>query len=1150
MRKKLYNLFITSILLLSINIIACYDVGHDNTNLTGIEVSAGELSPVFSVDVVEYIVQVSNEIDQVEISAIAQEADQTIEINNVLTESAVPKLCQLNVGKNMIRIKVTAPNKESIKTYILYVKRADSNDITIHVQKPQSWQAVWMWFDQHRDGSWETSQLGQAPGEMEEYEPGWFRKVFPNTEQVEFVLNDGVTWDHKMGANPDDRNFTVSGDVWISVVQESETGHCLGEITKAEEPKTPKKNIIVYFEKPDNWQNAFIWFDENIDGVWETIELAQAPGNMYEYRPGWYKKKLDEVESAEFQFNDGVSLDNKVVKLDGSNYKILDNNQTVTEFIWITKDGVVHGKDPLSKTNEFIDGDNRAFVILENRDNGKREYTLSTNAELRDNIPLTKTVTFSENSNQPIIRTGHDMFDALYALAIEEVRQNSVEAITDGSFNNGNATDCSCFETGRLWHYVWTRDISYSVHLALASIDPTRAKNSLLYKISKRKDGSNIQIVQDTGSGGSYPISTDRVVWAIAANELLNYLEGNERSEFLETAYTAIVNTIEHDRKIVYDSKDGLYKGEQSFLDWREQSYPSWTAQNTLSLGVSKALSTNIGHYKIIDIASKLAKELGNSSTSDKYKNWAKNLKNSINSKLYIDEKKLYSTQIISDLSEIRVNKFDLLGEAFAVIFDIADSNQAKGIIESYPHTTKGAAVMHPQHAHHFTYHNRGIWPFVTSYWLKAAKKVKNAKVVDHNIYSLMRGSAINISNMENFEFITGNNADPAINSQRQLWSVAGYMSMVQDIVFGLEVKNNQIRFEPFVTKKLRNEIFSDTDKIELTNFKFKNKIINVKIKLPAKSSEREGYLNISKIKLNRKAIGSAFINSSSLKEKNNIEIILVDSATETGVINLLSNSSPLHWAPREPVISNIQITNNKIELVIDSNGESNVTYNIYRDGNLVETGFNGTNWIDSNSSDYTSKTYSYNVQSVNTAGNESFPSLSACYWGTGDKLQIVNAPDFGQVVGGDLVDNHGQWHYQNWGNRDHSIEIKNFVPGKTGEYFIQVYYGNGAGPINTGITCAVKKIEIRDSISGDLVVEDIIMMPHQSNWATWEESSIVNANLNSGRTYDIKIYENYDSINMSFFDHFSIYNGGPGGGNDPFNFVNIAAVKFLFMNP
>ena len=71
-----------------------------------------------------------------------------------------------------------------------------------------------------------------------------------------------------------------------------------------------------------------------------------------------------------------------------------------------------------------------------------------------------------------------------------------------------------------------------------------------MLKLSAHRDGTKPEIVQDTGTGGSWPISSDRVVWAMGAWELLAVLDGAERTAFRDLAYTAIVNTAEHDRLV------------------------------------------------------------------------------------------------------------------------------------------------------------------------------------------------------------------------------------------------------------------------------------------------------------------------------------------------------------------------------------------------------------------------------------------------------------------------------------------------------------------------------------------------------------------------------------------------------------------------
>ncbi|MGX9105176.1 hypothetical protein ACWTQZ_26190, partial [Escherichia coli] len=90
-----------------------------------------------------------------------------------------------------------------------------------------------------------------------------------------------------------------------------------------------------------------------------------------------------------------------------------------------------------------------------------------------------------------------------------------MDAIRDPAFDEGRPVPCECFQTGARWPYVWTRDVSFAADLALARLDPQRTRQSLQFKLSAARDGHTpgLFVAQDTGSGGSWPISSDRVVW-------------------------------------------------------------------------------------------------------------------------------------------------------------------------------------------------------------------------------------------------------------------------------------------------------------------------------------------------------------------------------------------------------------------------------------------------------------------------------------------------------------------------------------------------------------------------------------------------------------------------------------------------------------
>ena len=94
----------------------------DNT-LKGITLSKGELSPKFDPTVMDYSVQVGNEVEGLTISAKAAEDASTIEINNTpLNEDGTT--IQLPIGQSDVSLLVTAENGDE-KSYILHVVRAE-----------------------------------------------------------------------------------------------------------------------------------------------------------------------------------------------------------------------------------------------------------------------------------------------------------------------------------------------------------------------------------------------------------------------------------------------------------------------------------------------------------------------------------------------------------------------------------------------------------------------------------------------------------------------------------------------------------------------------------------------------------------------------------------------------------------------------------------------------------------------------------------------------------------------------------------------------------------------------------------------------------------------------------------------------------------
>lgn len=369
----------------------------------------------------------------------------------------------------------------------------------------------------------------------------------------------------------------------------------------------------------------------------------------------------------------------------------------------------------------------------------------------------------NDTQQYPSYTANNRISETLYNLSVDEMI-NLIEA--DGTWR-----------TGESWGGVWTRDISYSILLSVSYMRPDISMNSLMKKV---KDG---RIIQDTGTGGSYPVSTDRAVWSLAAWQI--YLVTGDK-EWLKTTYEIIKNTIIQDEQIAYDEVTGMVKGESSFLDWREETYPWW--MQPTDIYESECLGTNAVHYQTNKIAAKMASLLNDAENKIRFDNNARHIKDGINKHLWMDDKGYYAQYLYGRQHKIVSPRSETLGEALCILFDIADEERAQRIVSSVSQTTYGNSCIFPQIPNIDPYHNNGVWPFVQSYWMWASAKVGNETSVVESIAAIYRAAALFATNKENFIAQDGDYRTDT-NSNNMLWSIAGNLSIVHRLFFGITLR-------------------------------------------------------------------------------------------------------------------------------------------------------------------------------------------------------------------------------------------------------------------------------------------------------------------------------------------------------------------------
>lgn len=795
-----------------------------------------------------------------------------------------------------------------------------------------------------------------------------------------------------------------------------------------------------------------------------------------------------------------------------------------------------------------------------------RTFTLTSSQQQRDNKEKTRVI--SEDHQHPQVHSNSPLFDALFGLAIDDMKLDSVSAIRDYNYNNGESIACECFETGEKWNYVWTRDLAYAANLGLAHLDPQRVVNSLLFKTSGFRAGvtapehlpaDSLQIIQDTGSGGSWPVSTDRVTWALAAKSALQSLQGAEREAFFTKAYAALKGTVEADRAAVFDQSSGLYGGEQSYLDWRTQTYAPWIVNNLSRMAQSKALSTNVLHYSAVQLAADLALEAGDKKLAEKYQQWAAELKQKINETFWLNDIGLYSTMTTAAEDPAAIYKYDMLGNALAIISGIASEAQAQKIIATYPNTAMGVPVYYPQQPNIFVYHNRSMWPFVTAYALKAAVQVGNYAAADNAVQSLVRGSALNLSNMENLEWLTGKpyyDDGPEINSRRQLWSVGAYLGMSIETIFGVQHDDQGLVIKPFLTPQTL-ALLGGGKRASLDNLLFKHRKISVQLNLPQTSglpSQKTGVYDIAAVTLNGKPVVGAIGEAQLTADVNVIKVTFAGLSSKPQTITFADNVNPLShsdakvFSPEAPVLAGINNNGGKYTIAfsnVATQPADNLVYNIYKNGVLKARQIKAMSWTD----DETANTQVRNCFAVESeyisSGNRSHHSEPVCAEDAAQQIikvtdkrvtsnikPVVNSKHFAEAV------------LPEWGAANDELSFNKISIKSKGTYTIQVIYNNRQHTIDSGVTNAVKRLSVLDA-KGALVQQAIVQMPNVKDAGDGRyplnTSSEFKVTLDKGR-YQLRFG---DYFNMSYLQTNASYRptGGAGGA---VNKASIAGIKIV----
>lgn len=705
-------------------------------------------------------------------------------------------------------------------------------------------------------------------------------------------------------------------------------------------------------------------------------------------------------------------------------------------------------------------------------------YTLEIPVEARYTRPLDGEgravwARRADLSGFPALRSPEPLVDALHRMSLEELTQLVRE---DGAL-----------AAGAKWPGVWTRDVSYAAVLSLAVVAPEAVRRSLRAKVD-----SAGRIIQDTGTGGSWPVSTDRMTWALAAWEV--YAVTGDRA-WLREAYDVIRRSAEADLHAAFDAETGLVAGETSFMDWREQSYPRWMEPRDIAR--SQALGTNVVHHATYRILAEMAAALGE--PAERWASTAEGLRGAINAHLWLPGGG-YAVFRYGRAFPSRAPRADALATSLAVLYGVAEGERAAAAVSGAPVLPYGAPVFWPFIPGIPSYHNAALWPFVNAYWTWAAAEAGNTTATEEGLASLWRPAALFLTNKENIVASTGHFDGTELNSDRQLWSVAGNLAASYRVLFGMRFRADRLVFRPMVPPAYAGER-------TLSGLRYRGAVLTVTVR---------GFGDgVARVRIDGRPSERAEV-AAGLTGAHTVEIEMngrwgeaatnrVESrwSPETPVTTLLRGDS-LAWAPVPGAAFYVVHVNG---LPADTTTATRVPLG---PAEAVEE---------------------LQVLAVDSSGTESFLSEP-----------LLRVPPGGEIVarprGAPLEREHagytGEAGYVRL-TREANTRVE--VPVRVrvscgGTYLVDARYANGSGPINTDAKAAIRTLLVDGREAG------VLVMPQRGTdrWEDWGYGTPLRVELAPGEHVLTLAFtpldENMDGrVNTALLDHLRLVRLSPDGG-------------------
>lgn len=419
-----------------------------------------------------------------------------------------------------------------------------------------------------------------------------------------------------------------------------------------------------------------------------------------------------------------------------------------------------------------------------------------------------------ESRPYPSLHTDDPAVNRAYRIALGDLLGN-IQPFQDGLLEEPRPV----LLAGLDYDTPWTRDAAINVWNGLGLIWPGVARSTLLSVLERKGDSVRI--------GGQY---WDAIIWSLGA--WAYYLHTGER-DFLALALQAVRNSLERFEAEEFDADLGLFRGPavygdgvaaypqryspggtSSILDWVKFN-PQKQAGRGYGIPMM-SLSTNCVYYQAYRAANWMAEELS-LEPSPSYAARADDLRAQIQRHFWDAGSGTFRYLVDAEGGS---DHQEGLGHSFALLFGLADAEQAASVLEGQFIAPAGIPCVWPAYGRYtqkggFGRHSGTVWPFISAFWGEAALLHGRPDLFEREFATFgghinRHGQCAEIYHPVSGEVYgglqeAGQGADGLewASCSRQSWTASAYLRMLLFGAAGLRFSPAGVEFQPCLPMSL-----------------------------------------------------------------------------------------------------------------------------------------------------------------------------------------------------------------------------------------------------------------------------------------------------------------------------------------------------------